>query len=186
MTAMSSSTISARENAAAEPYFRRRFDPADTREIRLYSRGGDDRVALRAARKSDVVLHVDGGAGADEFLDETPGCASNFHIYDADGATATPDCARIDARPYAGGSHPHDDSGPRRDWGSKVEPAPWLGFSPDIGLVIGGGVSFYKYGFRHDPFVWRQTIRAAFAGGVKRFKAEYDGEFHPEQLRDAI
>jgi hypothetical protein len=176
-------TINAREGAAAEPYFRRRFDPAETREIRLYSRGGNDRVDVRASRKSDIVLHVDGGLGADEFVDGTPGCTSNFHIYDADGATATPDCARIDPRPYVASAAPQAGAAATRDWGSKVEPAPWFGFSPDIGLVIGGGATFYKYGFRHDPFVWRQTIRAAFATGAQRFKGEYDAEFHPSNSR---
>ena len=166
-------------NGGAEPYFRRRFQSDDTREIRLYLRGGDDRFIVRGARESDIVLRVEGGAGADEFVDETPGCASNVHIYDADAGTATAGCARIDRRPYLATRHPHDDNGPHRDWGSKLEPAPWLGFSPDVGAVLGGGVTVYRYGFRHRPFVWRQTIRGAFATGAQRFKGEYDAEFHP-------
>lgn len=175
-------TIRARhgaEGAPLEPHFRRRFHPAETREVRLYHRGGDDRLLVRGARASEIVLRVDGGTGADEFVDETPGCASNLHIYDADAETPAAGCARIDRRPYVVGGHPHDDSGPHRDWGSKVEPAPWLGFSPDVGALLGGGVTFYRYGFRHKPFVSRQTIRAAYTTGAKRFKAEYDAEFHP-------
>jgi hypothetical protein len=176
-------TIRARPTAAtngvAEPYFRRRFDRTDTREVRLYHRGGDDRLVVRGARRSDIVVRVDGGAGADEYVDETSGCASNVEIYDADAVSAAPRCARIDRRPYVVARHPHDDSGPHRDWGSKVEPAPWLGFAPDVGAILGGGVTFYRYGYRHRPFVSRQTIRAAFTTGAKRFKGEYDAEFHP-------
>jgi hypothetical protein len=165
-------------NGAGEPHFRRRFDRADTREVRLYHRGGDDRLVVRGERKSDIVVRVEGGAGADEFIDETPGCASNVHIYDADAATATAGCARIDRRPYVA-TGPRDNTGPLRDWGTKLEPAPWLGFSPDVGAVLGGGVTHYRYGFRHKPFVSRQTIRAAFTTGAQRFKGEYDAEFHP-------
>jgi hypothetical protein len=171
--------LTAAANGGQEPYFRRRFDRADTREVRLYLRGGDDRLVVRGARASDIVLRVDGGAGADEFVDETPRCAPNLHIYDADAGTPTAGCARIDRRPYVVGGHPHDDNGPHRDWGTKVEPAPWLGFSPDVGAILGGGVTYYRYGFRHKPFVSRQTIRAAFTTGAKRFKGEYDAEFHP-------
>jgi outer membrane protein assembly factor BamA len=60
-----------------------------------------------------------------------------------------------------------------------MEPTPWLGFSPDIGAILGGGVTFYRYGFRYRPFRWRQTIRAAFSTGAQRFKGEYDAAFHP-------
>ena len=169
----------AASNGSSEPYFRRRFDPDETREIRLYLRGGDDRLVIRGARASRITLRVDGGTGADQFVDETPGCASNVHIYDSDAATLAPGCGRIDRRPYVAIGHPHDDSGPHRDWGTKLEPAPWLGFSPDMGAILGGGVTYYRYGFRHKPFVSRQTIRAAYTTSAKRFKAEYDGEFHP-------
>jgi hypothetical protein len=179
-------TIRARGTAAAngaeEPQFRRRFDRADTREVRLYLRGGDDRVVARGARASDIELRLDGGPGADEYVDETPGCAANLHIYDADAATPTAGCTRIDRRPYVPTIDPSqtsDDSGPHRDWGTKLEPAPWLGSSPDVGAILGGGVTYYRYGFRHKPFASRQTIRAAFATGAQRFKGEYDAEFHP-------
>jgi hypothetical protein len=174
--------ITAAANGGPEPYFQRRFDREETREVRLYHRGGDDRLVVRGARASDITLRVDGGPGADEFVDETPGCASNLHIYDADAATAGSGCVRIDRRPYVARIHPSqtsDDSGPHRDWGSKVEPAPWLGFSPDVGAVLGGGVTYYRYGYRHKPFASRQTIRAAFTTGAQRFKGEYDAEFHP-------
>jgi hypothetical protein len=166
-------------NGAEEPYFRRRFEPNDTREVRLYLGSGDDRLVVRGARASRITLRVDGGPGSDEFVDETPGCAPNVHIYDSDAATLAPGCGRIDRRPYVAIGHPHDDSGPHRDWGTKLEPAPWLGFSPDMGAILGGGVTYYRYAFRHKPFASRQTIKAAFTTSAKRFKAEYDAEFHP-------
>jgi hypothetical protein len=147
--------------------------------VRLYHRGGDDRLVLRGGRASAIALRIDGGAGNDEFVDETPGCTSNVHVYDADAVTPAVGCVRIDRRPYVAGRHPNDDSGPHRDWGSKVEPAPWLGMSPDVGVTLGGGVTLYRYGFRHKPFASRQTIRAAYTTGAQRFKAEYDAEFHP-------
>jgi hypothetical protein len=175
-------TIRARQGASgtpAQPHFRRRFHPGETREVRLYHRGGDDRLVLRGGRASAIALRIDGGAGNDEFVDETPGCTSNVHVYDADAVTPAVGCVRIDRRPYVAGGHPNDDSGPHRDWGSKVEPAPWLGMSPDVGVTLGGGVTLYRYGFRHKPFASRQTIRAAYTTGAQRFKAEYDAEFHP-------
>ena len=176
-------TIRARPDAAAngerDVHFRRRFERSETREVRLLLRGGDDQVVVRGARGSSIALHVAGGTGTDEVIDETPGCASRFHLYDADTVTTARGCARVDRRPYLAGNDPHDDSGPHRDWGSKTEPAPWLGFSPDVGAVLGGGVTVYRYGFRYTPFKWRQTIRAAFSTGAQRLKAEYDAEFYP-------
>jgi hypothetical protein len=177
-------TIRARPTAAAtgaqDPHFRRRFERADTREVRLYLRGGDDRFVVRGdAAESPIVVRVEGGAGADEFVDETPGCASNIRLYDAETQVAAPACARVDQKPYVAPGDPLDARRAHRDWGSKVEPAPWLGFSPDVGAMLGGGVTLYRYGFRHKPFVSRQTIRAAYTTGAKRFKAEYDAAFHP-------
>ena len=176
-------TIRPRPDAAADGgrdvYFRRRFERSETREVRLLLRGGDDHVVIRGVPNSPITLHIAGGTGADEITDETPGCESRFHLYDADTVTTARGCARIDRRPYLAGNDPHDDSGPHRDWGSKLEPAPWLGFSPDVGAVLGGGVTLYRYGFRYTPFKWRQTIRAAFSTGARRLKAEYDAELYP-------
>jgi len=161
-----------------EPIFRRRFETSETREVRLYHRGGDDRVVIHGEHASDIVLRIDGGAGTDEFVSAKPTCRAKLHIYDADAVVPDNGCARLDTRPYVAPA-PSEMVAPHRDWGRKVEPAPWLGVSPDVGATIGGGVTLYRYGFRHQPFVSRQTIRAAYTTGAQRFKAEYDAEFHP-------
>src|SRR5207237_6919300 len=47
--------VSVREPGTALPLYRRRFDPRDTREVRLYLQGGDDRVAVSGAGDDGVL-----------------------------------------------------------------------------------------------------------------------------------
>ena len=48
-------------------YFQRTFHPEETREVRIYLRGGDDRAEI-SGTKGRIALRIDGGGGADTFI----------------------------------------------------------------------------------------------------------------------
>src|SRR4029077_14460317 len=94
-------TIRAREGELGDvEYFHRRFDPRDTKEVRLLLCGGDDTVRV-VGTGDGPTLRVIGGTGGKVVLDDGPG--GRTRVYgDSDGADVgrshPPSLAR---RPYA-------------------------------------------------------------------------------------
>lgn len=164
--------------ATNDPYFRRRFDPRTTREVRLFLDGGDDRAVARGA-SSGPLLRIVGGQGQDRLVDSTRKGRERF--YDDPEAPARTEGSgkKVDRRPYTA-PRKHPDAVPERDWGKRWIATTSLSFAPDIGVLVGGGRTLTVYGFRKDPFASRHQFRAAFATGPKSYRVEYRGEFRRE------
>jgi hypothetical protein len=170
-------TLSSR-TATSEPYFRRRFDPQSTKEIRLFLGPGDDRAVIRGTRGGPLVRII-GGAGLDQLVDSSRGGSVRFYD-DPDSPEKTSGLAtKVDRRPY---TVPRKDprSLPERDWGKRWTASTWSTAGPDLGLLIGGARTLTVYGFRKDPFASRHRFRAGFATGPMSYRVDYTGEFRRE------
>jgi outer membrane protein assembly factor BamA len=66
---------------------------------------------------------------------------------------------------------------PPRDWGRQTITQALLGGNPDIGVFIGMQLDTKAYGFRQDPYMSRQTVRAGYATSARSGRIEYEGEF---------
>jgi len=157
--------------------FHRRFDATETGEIRIYLHRGDDRVVVRGASSASgaTLIRIIGGGGTNTFVDSTRGGidAARVRIYDANSSS------RIESQRGASA----DRSGytpppskrwfdPPRDWGERWRPWPWIGYTPDLGLFVGGGPLLEHYAFRSDPYAFRMSLRVGYAAGVGRWRAE--------------
>ncbi len=160
-------------NTKGDVVFVRRFDPRETNSIRLYLKGGDDRV-VREEGTLAVTVRAVGGKGEDALDDTRSGQTQFFDEGQKTEVKPGPGTA-IDTRPY---SHPNDASdNPARDWGRQQMFQPWLSAGGDLGVFIGGSFSSTKYEFRHHPYYRRQVIGAGYATGLNGFRGEYRGEF---------
>jgi len=164
--------------ATNDPYFRRRFDPRTTREVRLFLDGGDDRAVARGA-SSGPLLRIVGGDGQDRLVDSTRRGRERFYDDPEAPARTEGPAKKVDRRPYTA-PRKHPDAVPERDWGKRWIATTSLSFAPDIGVLVGGGRTLTVYGFRKDPFASRHQFRAAFATGPKSYRVEYRGEFRRE------
>jgi hypothetical protein len=157
----------------AAPYFQRRYDPQETKEIRVYLRGGDDR-AVRGPDTERVFIRVIGGDGNDVLDDSKSG---HTHFYDWVGENRVipgPETVFND-EPYV---RPVERSGdPARDWGHMNLRFPWLSAGADLGVFLGLEQQHTGYGFRKDPYENRQNLRAGYSTGLRGGRAEYEGEF---------
>ena len=155
------------------PYFKRRYDPHETRELRIYLRGGDDR-AVRGPDTEPLFVRVIGGDGND-LLDDSKG--GHTHFYDSAGENRVirgPGTIFNDA-PYV---RPVERGGdPVRDWGHMDLKFPWLSGGADVGVFLGAEWQHTGYGFRKDPYANRQSLRAGYSTGLRGARAEYEGEF---------
>ena len=160
--------------ASGEPYFQRTFHPAETQEIQVYLRGGNDRVVTEG-RPGPILLRVV-GTGQD-VVDDTKGGGTRF--YDSAGG---------DLKEGPGSSFSHKAYTPPpppknapwippRDWGRETYLAPVIGYGGlDVGLVLGANLDVISRGFRKDPYASRHTFTGAWTFGDATFLINYRGE----------
>jgi hypothetical protein len=142
----------------ATPYFSRRFDPHETREIRILLHDGDDHVAVTGSQQLGMIVRIVGGAGDDTYQLDSP--TTSVRIYDARGSNrvegVAPGSTPIDGKRY----RKNRRTAPRY-WGSMQMPTGRMWYSTDFGLLVGGGISLHSYGFRKDPYATRSRVYAA-------------------------
>jgi hypothetical protein len=162
---------------STEPFFHRRFDRSDTKEIRLYLRGGDDVVRIRGVGGGAPLLRVIGGGGDDRVVDSSTSGRAKF--YDARGSNAVGGTRRVslDDRPYDEWHLSDSTPYPPRDWGGFWRFQPWLSSGPEVGFFFGGGLLRYDFGFRKQPYRSRLGLHVGYATGAKTFRAEFTGDF---------
>ena len=163
------------------PFFRRRFLPDETTEIRVYLHGGDDRVAIRGDG-SGTVFKVIGGAGDDLLADSSRAGGVRFYTDDADRVEG-PNQVRVDRRSFVLPPKKKPTDLPPRDWGKLYRGIPWASFSPDLGLFVGGGAYRIRYGFRHLPFASRVQSRVGYSTGGKTGRFDLSVQLHRSNSR---
>lgn len=149
------------------PWFKRRFDPRETDEIRLYLHDGDDTAVVTGAVRNSIPLRIIGGNGNNTLTDSSTvgGHRNPTHLYDGGRVTGVmyesdsviklkaelgADDLPFNRLPWLrlyGKERP-----PERDRGSSIEPIAGFGSGHGLGLVTRIGVARYKYGFRHVPY----------------------------------
>jgi len=164
----------------ARAWFHRRFDAEETREIRIYLHGGDDRVISRGTVAGRILVRVIGGGGRNTFADSSTGGASRLRYYDTNSFSATEGAGstNIDHRPYVEPKTRRGWIDPPRDWGSRWRPLPWVSYSPITGLFVGGGPLYKRYGFRHHAYSYSSSLLVGYATGANRWRAQYETDVH--------
>jgi len=164
-------TVAIAESGRA-PYVQRRLHPGETREVRVYLHGGNDRLLIRGSARGRILLRVITGAGDDELVNagRTP---VHYYTDDRDRATGA---VRVDRRRW--NRQAVVDSVPDRDWGAFVRFVPWGTFAPDLGLFLGGGVYRLGYGFRYLPWDSKIHARVGYSTGAGAGRAQVVGTFY--------
>ena len=163
------------------PYFQRTFHYNETKEVRLYMRGGDDRVEV-LGDKARIKLRIAGGGGDDTFVNSSQSGGGKILFYDhrGDNRFEKGKGAKIDELPYK--RPPGTKSGPVHakhalDWGKQQFSFPILTVSPDLGAYVGIIFGRQNFGYRSDPYSSKHAISLGLATkGPKPFVA-YTGKF---------
>jgi hypothetical protein len=178
-------TVALAEDGAS-PYYRRRFVPEETNEVRIYLHGGDDHVERTGPAKGPIHVRVIAGGGKKTIDDSQSGGtdvwrdAGSVEVRRGRG-TKVHQKAWVDRAPK--------DEGPwvlPRSWGHWTLPQTILGWAPDVDLLIGASFTRTAWGFRNEPNRSVQTYRAALATGRLPGKAEYIGTFRRPVSRLAL
>lgn len=178
--------VLASSGTQGEAFFRRRFRPDETREIRLRLGGGDDVALLGGDPKYGVRVRVIGGGGEDEFRFLVP--ARGVRLYDQSGGdrvTGEGGSGKgIDRRAYEEWSFSPEEPFPSRDWGARWLPAARILISSDFGLFVGLGAERRTYAFRKNPYSTRLRLLGGLStDGKFAFDADYDTRFENSRTR---
>ncbi|MGC4100939.1 BamA/TamA family outer membrane protein [Ferruginibacter sp.] len=161
---------------ATDTLFHRVFTHAITKEIYLYGLGSNDRFVFKGQAKNKILLRVFGGAGVDEFLNQTgsSGNGKRTRIYDSTDnriqstnaykATITNDTSYTN----------YNKKAFKYDW---WKPLIQPGYNPDDGFSIGLGISYKKQQWHKYPFGWQQTAGINYASLTSAFSFFYSGVF---------
>jgi len=180
------------DRAVSSPVLRRRFLAGETRDIRLYTGAGDDRVLVQGAPPSAIALHVIGGSGGNLLCDEASDETVAFDLSTADEPGRG---ERVGKGLWISPSEPLEKNGipeygaqgaalkARRDWGHTSYGEPWLGFGEDLGVFVGYGRIFERFSFRKRPYGTQHRIRGGFSFGRNRPRFDYRGYFRTENRR---
>ncbi len=170
------------------PYFQKTFHPEETREVRIYLRGGDDRAEI-SGTKGRIVVRIDGGGGDDTLTNSS--AASNTRFYDSRGKNrfAKGKGAKIDEHPYKRPPARLLRARYALDWGMQPFTLPLIMVSPDLGMFVRVHHSRQYFGYRKYPFSSQHffTVGSAFnlLDSLNSFKpfVSYTGHFR-QLMRD--
>lgn len=158
-------------------WYRRRFLPGETDEVRIYLHGGDDRVTRGGPAGGPIRVRVIAGGGMDVVDDSRSG-----------GTDVWRDAGTVEVSAGPG-------TNLRQKTWTNPDPktdAPWLeprsfghwsttggivAYHPDIELILGYGLTRTAWGFRTEPASSVQTLRGAIATGQGTGKLEYGATF---------
>ncbi len=169
------------------PYYHRRFEPAETREVRVYLHDGDDSAVVNGDVTSNVRVRVIGGNGTNTLVDSSHIARSRrARLYDVGHVTGYwygPDSVRdslFSRRPWV------NDTGvvyaPGQDVGSTIKPVVGFG-TGGLGLVPRVGARWIRYGFRREPYATMLGLDAEYATGVPGFRFTLLGDKRLESSR---
>lgn len=169
--------VDIRTAESGTPVFSRTFHADETREVRVFLKGGPDRAIVRGVNDGDITLHINGGGNDDTYIDETGGAGAYFYDDRGDNviqATGT----EIDDESWEQPEDPSSDThmAKARDWGARWIPVPSVAAEPDLGLYVGAGAIRWGYGFRHYPWRTRLAFSLGFGTttGLPRASIDYD------------
>ena len=155
----------------------RTFDPADTRELRLYGLGGADSFVVTGAGRSPIRVRLIGGAGDDAFT-VAPGLGRRRRllIYDrADEPNELPPAGRALRRTsrdstvnqFKTKSFKYDT----------FQPLFLAGYTRDYGAQLIGKFTYERQGFRKEPYASRQSLLVNYGFGNRSLLLNYAGIF---------
>jgi hypothetical protein len=168
------------EGATSEPYYRRRFDEGETKEIRIYLQGGDDRVETRGSSHQDIRIRIIGGPG-DDVLHASGGMSLSVYDFQGNIRIEPASAVGVHRKPFViTGREDEVPEVPARDWGGFTRPLFLVGYHADPGIVLGGGFESRSYAFRKYPWGTRQVLTGGIGLGVLRPYLDYAGDFRRE------
>ncbi len=164
------------DNDSSLVAYHRSFDPAVTKEIRLFGLNGNDKFKIDSNVLSPIKVRIIGGKGEDSF--NLQGNVRNY-LYDLSteknvivnsSKTRNEMSSDVNVLDYKSTGHQYNQlSFPMFNFG----------FNSEDGLLVGLGFHARTYGFRKEPYATDQKLTSLVAPANGRaYQLRYRGEFN--------
>jgi hypothetical protein len=181
------------------PYFARRFIAGETKEIRIYLHGGNDRATVEGSVGRSIAVKIIGGNGTNTFVDlSTVGGSRNpTRFYDA-GTVQDVKYARdtVDEKLNIDDAYNHYFNRrpwvhaygtlipPQKDRGSSIQPVLGVHSQRGLGIYPVLGFAHYVYGFRKVPYSSMTEADFSYATGGNRVRVRgaFDKRFEESDM----
>jgi len=156
--------------------YHRVFNPNVTKEVRLYGFDGDDIFSVTGDGPSPIKVRMIGGAGVDSFYaDKKLNNRGKLYVYDrSDSTNILPSSS--DAKLLTStdtGVNKYNKTSFKYD---RFEPIILANYNTDIGILLIGGFSYEKHGFRGEPYSFRQEFLTNYSLARKSFLFTYTAD----------
>lgn len=160
----------------SDELYNRIFNPAVTKEIRLFIGGGDDSIVLQKNSSPIAIRIVGGGKEQKHYLLQSGAHAfHNVDIYEGENN------AVFEGNMQAAKLHLSNDTANlaviQTNRYNKTIPLPVVGYNFDDGIIVGMGFLHYHQGFRKLPYASSQQLQAGVAFATGAFRIVYTGEW---------
>lgn len=155
--------------------YERVFNKKETNEIRLYGFGGEDKFTIRGKEKSPIKIRVIAGEGTDEISDVSEKTVKkNVLVYDVKDSVNVPKgnsiklklSKKLTVNNYDRASYKYNT----------LFPLVYAGYTPDDGVLVGGGFIKTTYAFRKSPYATRQQFILGVSAKTGAFKLKYNAQ----------
>ncbi|HEX8278920.1 MAG TPA: BamA/TamA family outer membrane protein, partial [Segetibacter sp.] len=156
--------------------FKRSFDPAVTKEIRLYGFDGRDIFSVSGTVKSPIKIRMIGGEDKDSFyVNSELHNKSRLYVYDrSNEENILPERSEAKIRTSTDSSvNSFDKHQFKYD---QFGPIAFVQYNLDQGFQFRGGFIYEKHGFRKEPYVARHELFGNYSTGRKAFLFTYSGD----------
>ncbi len=165
--------------------YQRLFMAGETKEIRLYGLGGDDKFLVHGSGGNTVKLRIIGGTGNDDFQNDAATAAAKTVLYDL--STEQNKVSGTGAVKEQFSNQPVVNKLDRLGYKYNIL-APFIsaGFNPDDGLFLGASLKYTKQGFRKKPFAAQHKFSASHALATRAFNFKYNLELNSSNGKRAL
>jgi hypothetical protein len=160
-----------KEGEQSTKMYDRTFYPADTKEIRLYSFGGDDKFAIKG-KNGKIKIRMIGGDGKDVFENKSSG--GKNYVYDLKSDKNILDGKLKDKTSKDTAVNSYDRLGFKYD---QIIPLLSANYNSDDGLFLGFSLKFINQGFRKTPYKNMHQIVFTKSLLTKSFNTRYYAEY---------
>ncbi|MEI9955488.1 MAG: BamA/TamA family outer membrane protein [Ferruginibacter sp.] len=151
--------------------YKRVFDPAVTKEIRLYVHDGDDSVIVN--NHSDITLRIIGTKGEKKYT--VVDSKTKVKVYGlTDNVTISNPSSKVAA--HLSNTFANTAYKPTNPY-NKVIPMLNVGYNLDDGPMLGAGVKFINQGFRKKPYASMQHLSFTHAFSSEAYKINFHSEW---------
>lgn len=160
----------------SQTIYQRVFENANTKEIRLYGFGGDDKFNVTGNAGRSILIRIIGGNGTDSVIDNSTvnGGGKKTKLYDNNENTFG---SGKELKKYISQDTLKNNYARQLFKYNYFAPKFTPGYNPDDGVYLGGGIIFKKQQFGKAPYGYMQTIAGNYAFKTGAYNFWYEGIF---------